>query len=132
MYYQHFGLSGTPFEFGVSPAALFMGRSHRTALFALEWSVVHEARGFSLLVGEIGTGKTTLINAVLAQHLEGVQVALVLNPRLNIEEIMSLILHQLGIEGVRSSRLELWRSFEGMIAGLKPGDRVAVIVDDAQ
>src|ERR1700730_6966470 len=111
-----------------------MGRSHREALFALEWGTTRETSGLTLLVGEIGTGKTTLINAILAQaqHLEGVQIAFVLNPRLNIEEIMSLILRQLGMEGVRSSRLDLWGGFQGMIAGLKPGNRVAVIVDDAQ
>jgi hypothetical protein len=51
---------------------------------------------------------------------------------LTLEELLTLILHQLRIEGVRSSRIELWRSFEEVIARLTPGDRVVVIIDAGQ
>lgn len=132
MYYEHFGLSGPPFEFAPAPAGLFMSRQYREALFALESDVVLEASDFSLLVGESGTGKTTLATALVRAFLRRAHTAHITNPRLKLEEIISLILSQLEIEPVGSSRLDLWRSFEGVIAGLKSGDRVVLIIDDAQ
>jgi general secretion pathway protein A len=129
---HHFGLSGPPFEFGSSPTALFMSAPHRGALAALEWGVAHETSGLTLLVGETGTGKTTLVSALLAQHRERVHAAYVLNLRLEIEEIMSLILEQITVKGMPPSRLGLWRGIEKMIARLKPGVWIVVIVDDAQ
>jgi type II secretory pathway predicted ATPase ExeA len=65
MNYLHFALSGPPFEGGSSPATLFMSREHREALSTMEWGAAQVTSGFSLLVGEVGTGKTTLVNAFL-------------------------------------------------------------------
>jgi general secretion pathway protein A len=132
VFYRFFGLSGPPFEFGASPSTLFMSTPHREALSALEWGVAHETSGFTMLVGETGTGKTTLVNALLAQHHERVQAAYVLNPRLRIEEIMNLVLEQLKVENVPADRLGLWREIERKIAQLEEGERIVVIVDDAQ
>lgn len=132
MFYRFFGLSGPPFEFGSSPNTLFMSTPHREALSALEWGVAHETSGFTLLVGETGTGKTTLVNALLAQHHERVQAAYVLNPRLRIEEIMNLVLEQLKVKNVPTDRLGLWREIERKITELEEGERIVVIVDDAQ
>jgi general secretion pathway protein A len=132
VFYRFFGLSGPPFEFGSSPNTLFMSTPHREALSALEWGVAHETSGFTLLVGETGTGKTTLVNALLAQQHERVQAAYVLNPRLRIEEIMNLVLEQLKVENVPTDRLGLWREIERKITQLEEGERIMVIVDDAQ
>ena len=132
MFYRFFGLSGPPFEFGSSPTNIFMSTPHREALAALEWGVAHETSGFTLLVGETGTGKTTLVKALLAQHHERVRAAYVLNPRLRIEEIMNLVLEQLKVKEVPSDRLGLWREIEKTITQLEDGERIVVIVDDAQ
>jgi type II secretory pathway predicted ATPase ExeA/cell division septation protein DedD len=132
MYHEHFGLSGPPFEFPPTPAGLFMSRQYREALFALERGVVLEASEFSLLVGESGTGKTILVTALIKAVLRRTYTAYIANPRLKLEEIIRLILHQLGTEPRGSSRRDLWRSFGGVIAELKAGDRVVVIIDDAQ
>ena len=70
MYYEHFGLSGAPFEFNPSASVLFMSAGHREGLAALEWGL-REPSGFTMLVGEIGAGKTTLIYSLLAaRHRE--------------------------------------------------------------
>jgi type II secretory pathway predicted ATPase ExeA len=94
--------------------------------------VAHETSGFTMLVGETGTGKTTLVNALLAQHHERVQAAYVLNPRLRIEEIMNLVLEQLKVKNIPTDRLGLWREIERKITELEEGERIVVIVDDAQ
>ncbi len=70
MYYEHFGLSGAPFEFNPSASVLFMSAGHREGLAALEWGL-HEPSGFTMLVGEIGAGKTTLIYSLLATPASG-------------------------------------------------------------
>jgi general secretion pathway protein A len=130
--YLHFGLSGPPFEGGSSPARLFMSRAHREALCALEWGVAQVTSGFSLLVGEVGTGKTTLVNAFLTRYPERAHATYVPDPRLKTEEIMSLMLDRLDVDGARAPGAELWHGIEKAIAGFKPGERAVVIVDDAQ
>jgi general secretion pathway protein A len=84
MYYQYFGLSGAPFAFDPSSPVLFMSAGHREGLAALEWGLL-EPSGFTMLVGEIGTGKTTLICSLLAKRHQGVRTAWVANPRLSFE-----------------------------------------------
>ena len=77
MYYRHFGLDGPPFRFLSSPAGLYLGESHREALAAMEWALLHEHCGFMVLIGETGTGKTTLLNAILARRLANLHLAYV-------------------------------------------------------
>jgi general secretion pathway protein A len=132
MYYQRFGLAGPAFESSTPQAALFLSTPYRQAFAAMEWGLLHEGSGFSLLAGEPGTGKTTLINALVAQHSEQVHAVLIQNSRLRLDEIMLLIVEQLGLKDVPDTRLGLWRAIEGMIAALKPNERVVVIIDEAQ
>jgi len=64
MYYRHFGLDSAPFRFVPSARELYLSQPHREALAALEWGVLHEPSGFTLLIGETGTGKTTLVKLI--------------------------------------------------------------------
>ena len=73
MYYRHFGLDGPPFRFTSSPTALYLGAAHRECLAALEWALLHDQCGFMVLLGETGTGKTTLLNTVLARSHPNLQ-----------------------------------------------------------
>lgn len=132
MYYQRFGLAGPPFESGSSHAALFLSTPYRQAFAAVEWGLLHETSGFTLLAGEPGIGKTTLINALLAQHREHVHTVSIQNPRLQLDEIMSLMVEQLGVKCVLPTRLGLCRAIEEAIAEFEPTERVVVIVDEAQ
>jgi len=131
MYYQRFGLAGPPFESCATHMALFLSTPYREASAAMEWGLLHETSGFSLLVGGPGTGKTTLINALIAQHHRCVHTVLVQNSWLRSTEIMSLIVERLGGR-VPDTRLGLSRAMEEAINNLKPGERVVVIVDEAQ
>jgi general secretion pathway protein A len=131
MDYKFFGLSGPPFEFGSSPNTLFMSTPHREALSALEWGVAHETSGFTMLVGETGTGKTTLVNALLAQHHEYVRAVYVLNPRRRIREILNPGRNALNLE-FRPERFGLWHEIAQTVTQMQADERILVIVDDAQ
>jgi len=132
MYYEHFGLSGPPFEFNPSASALFMSAGHREGLAALEWGL-REPSGFTMLVGEIGTGKTTLIYSLLSSGHEGVRTAWVANPRISFEEMLRQVLGQLGSsQPEKSSKLSLLQAFDAQLASIKPEECVAVIIDEAQ
>jgi MSHA biogenesis protein MshM len=132
MYYQHFGLSGAPFAFNPSSPVLFMSAGHREGLAALEWGLL-EPSGFTMLVGEIGTGKTTLICSLLATQHQGVRTAWVANPRLTFEEMLRQLLGQLGVDqSARSGKLALLEAFDARLASLGPDECIAVIVDEAQ
>ena len=132
MYYEHFGLSGPPFEFNPSASALFMSAGHREGLAALEWGL-REPSGFTMLVGEIGTGKTTLIYSLLSSGHEGVRTAWVANPRISFEEMLRQVLGQLGArQPEKSGKLSLLQAFDAQLASMKPEECVAVIIDEAQ
>jgi MSHA biogenesis protein MshM len=132
MYYEHFGLSGAPFEFNPSASVLFMSAGHREGLAALEWGL-REPSGFTMLVGEIGAGKTTLIYSLLAAQHQGVRSAWVANPRLSFEAMLRQILGQLGdIKPQRSDKLALLQAFDAQLASLGSDECVAVIIDEAQ
>ena len=115
MYYRHFGLDGPPFRFSPSAAVLYLGSSHRECLAALEWALIHDQCGFMLLVGETGTGKTTLLNAVLARRLPNLHLACVTNPRLSFEEIMRVVLPQLGVTTNERGKLDLIQELERVV-----------------
>ena len=66
MYHAHYGLVRSPFEMTPDPAFLYLGDIHREGLATLVYGV-QARKGFVLLTGEVGTGKTTLLHSLLAQ-----------------------------------------------------------------
>jgi type II secretory pathway predicted ATPase ExeA len=132
VYYQHFGLNGPPFQFTPSPAMVYMSQTHREGMAALEWGLMHESSGFSLLAGESGTGKTTLIASLLSRQYQRLHLAYVTNPRLEFPDIMRLILTQLGIEAAGLSKAEMLDGLGRFLGALRPAERVAIIFDEAQ
>src|SRR5579885_109941 len=131
MYYRHFNLDGPPFQFTPSPSVLYPSKSHQEALAALEWGLLHEPSGLTLLVGEPGTGKTTLISAILARNFERARIAYIGNPRLSFDEIVETIARQFGIAFKSSQRLARLDAIDGFLEA-HARDRVMVIVDEAQ
>jgi general secretion pathway protein A len=132
MYHQHFGLSGPPFQFTPLPEALYLSRTHREGLAALEWGLLHDPTGFSLLVGESGVGKTTLVCSILSHGYNSLRAAFVTNPKLNFDQIMQVVMSQLAPRSSGQSRLELIQSFTRLVMGLSAGERAAIIIDEAQ
>src|SRR5215831_18707277 len=103
MYKTYFGLSEEPFRVSTDPRFLYLTERTQEALKTLEHGI--EARkGFILLTGEVGTGKTTLLNKLLETlHEQDVATAFVFNPRMPASQLFDYILADLGI--VCKSRL---------------------------
>jgi general secretion pathway protein A len=131
MYHRHFGLSGPPFQFTPAPDALYLSPTHREALAVLEWGLLHEPTGFTLLAGESGVGKTTMVCSILARRHWNVRTALLSNPRLNFDQMMQVVMSQLAPGWSGQTRLELAEGFAELLDGLAPGERVAIVIDEA-
>ena len=132
MYHHHFSLSGPPFQFTPAPGALYLSHTHREALAALEWGLLHEPTGFTLLAGESGVGKTTLVCSILARRYRNVRTALLTNPRLDFDQMMQVAMSQLAPGWSGQTRLELTEGFAELLNGLVPGVRIAIVIDEAQ
>jgi general secretion pathway protein A len=131
MYYEHFGLREAPFKFLPSDT-LFLGAAHREGLAALEWAF-HEPSGLTLLVGEVGTGKTMLIHSLVARLKDDrVRIAQLSNPTISFEEMLSVVLQQLGIYPVGRGKLASLQALKTFMTDPASTDSVILIVDEAQ
>ncbi|MEM6543616.1 MAG: AAA family ATPase, partial [Pseudomonadota bacterium] len=97
MYYQYFGLAEAPFSIAVNPRYLYMSPLHRDALAHLLYGV-GAGGGFILLTGEVGTGKTTINRCLLEQLPDSADIAIVLNPALNAQDLLTTVCEELSIE----------------------------------
>lgn len=97
MYLSYFGLAEAPFSIAPDPRYLYLTRSHQEALAHLLYGVSGDG-GFVLLTGEVGAGKTTVSRCLLEQIPDSCDVAYIFNPQLTVEELLSTICVELGIE----------------------------------
>lgn len=102
MYERFFNLKETPFSIAPNPHYLYMSRQHHEALAHLIYGVGRDG-GFVLLTGEVGTGKTTVCRCFLEQIPDDTDVAFVLNPKLNVEELLATICDELSIPYIDDS-----------------------------
>ena len=131
MYLAHFELKEPPFGPTAISQALYLGMGHREGLAALEWGL-SEPSGLTMLAGEVGAGKTTLVQALASRGWRDVRVACVSDPGLSYPEMLRLIAEQLGAAPSPSDRFSLLRAIRDLLAALAPEGRAAVIFDEAQ
>jgi len=133
MYHSHFGFNVKPFQINADPAFLWLGEQHTEALSFLRYGVL-ENRGFLLLTGDVGTGKTTLLNALL-QNLDdaNVLVARIPDPRLDLMDFINILADRLGMNESFASRGPFLISFEKFLNRQHyMGRNVLLIIDEAQ
>jgi type II secretory pathway predicted ATPase ExeA len=151
MYERFFDLACNPFGMTPDPRFHFQSACHKEALAALVYAVI-ERRGFMTLVGEVGTGKTTLINTLLEQLDRTMVTIQVSHTTVDREELLRIILHQLhAAQGLRvgtghdrgageagrlaaMSRIELVNEFNSFVTGQFMSHRPPplLIIDEAQ
>ncbi|MBW1797457.1 MAG: AAA family ATPase, partial [Deltaproteobacteria bacterium] len=90
MYRNFYNLHEKPFDLTPSPRFLYLGESHKEALALLTYGVV-EQKGFILLTGEVGTGKTTMVHALLSNLDDSVQYISISNPLLSPEDFIDYL-----------------------------------------
>lgn len=97
MYFDYFGITETPFAITPDPKYLYLSRRHEEALAHLLYGL-NEGGGFVVLTGEVGTGKTTICRYLLERLPENVDLALILNPKLNEIELLATVCDELRID----------------------------------
>jgi general secretion pathway protein A len=114
MYLGHFGLENNPFSLTPDPRFLFLTAKHREALAALLFAVT-ERKGFMVMTGEAGTGKTTLVRKLLLSiPVASAQFSVIVNPTLTRSEFLEYVLMDFGERDIPSSkalRLALFQRF---------------------
>jgi general secretion pathway protein A len=132
MYLKHYGLQEFPFNLTPDPRYIHWTAQHRDAFDHLLYGI--EARkGFVAFTGEVGSGKTTLCRAVLAQLGERVATALLLNPSLSGTQLLRAMLKDFGLESAARDRLayiEILNEF--LLRKNSEGSNVALVIDEAQ
>ncbi len=133
MYAAYFGLSEPPFSISPDPRYLYMSKRHREAMAHLLYSV-QQSGGFLQLTGEVGTGKTTLCRCLLSQLPDNVDVAMLLNPNLDQNELLAAICDELKIEySVHASPKQLLNLLNDyLLKSFAEGRHTVLIFDEAQ
>ena len=132
MYRAHFGLVRRPFEMTPDPSFLVLGEAHREGLATLVYGV-KARKGFVLLTGEVGTGKTTLLHALLSQLDASTASAFVFNPRLDPLDFFRVLFDEYGIETPCRTKGEYLLALNRfLIQRLERDETTLLIVDEAQ
>jgi len=133
MYESFYGLKENPFNVTPNPEYIYLGENHREALAQLLYGV-KERKGFIVITGEVGTGKTTLIHYLLAKmNGNHTKTALLFNPKLAVDDFIQYILKDLGVRVQGKTKGEYLHNLHRyLLHAYQRDERVILIVDEAQ
>jgi general secretion pathway protein A len=132
MYEPFFGLDSSPFGLTPDPRFLFRSKGHHDILSSLLYGVT-TSKGVMLLLGDVGTGKTTLCRALLRELPPEAESVLLLNPHLSETELVGAILDDLGVERRGTTRGELMTVLNAyLLTAGGEGKVVVIVADEAQ
>lgn len=132
MYLAHYNLQEKPFQITTDPRFLWLGEKHQEALATLKYGLLND-KGFLLLTGDVGTGKTTLIKALLRDITEKTIVASVVDPKLEKLEFFNFLAGVFGIEGKIDNKVDFLTRFTQFLNdAYRNGRTVLLIIDEAQ
>ena len=133
MYKDFYGLRANPFNVNPDPRYLFLTRHTEEALACLTYGI-QSRKGFVLLTGEVGTGKTTLINKLLEWlRLQQVATAFIFNSRLNVPQFLDYLMADFGIPCDSKAKSQvLLRLYNWLLDRYRAGETAVLIVDEAQ
>jgi general secretion pathway protein A len=132
MYRTFYGLIRPPFEMTPDPAFLYLGETHREGLATLVYGV-QSRKGFVLLTGEVGTGKTTLLHALLAQLDSSTDSAFIFNPKLEPLDFFRMLFDEFEIDVPCETKAHYLMALNHFLIERLEEDRtVLLIIDEAQ
>lgn len=132
MYESYFSLRENPFGTTPDPRYLFRGKGHRQALAYLAYGVFRK-KGFLALTGEVGIGKTTVVRAFTQTFDPCLEVAFVLNTKVNFQEMLYLLLTDFGVEIKHDTKVAMLASLNGfLIERYAENQNPLLVIDEAQ
>src|SRR5215469_1206147 len=132
MYNAFFGFSESPFSLSPDPSFFYRSEQHEEALANLIYGV-QARKGFIVLTGEVGTGKTTMLEC-LRDYLEAqyIEFAFLFNSRINVEQFFEMIAYDLNLNCPRTSKTEvLFAPNQLLVEQAQDGRTVVLIVDES-
>src|SRR5208337_4388625 len=132
MFEKFFGLSENPFNVTPDPKFLFLSKAHEESLSYLRYGI-DQRKGFIMITGEVGAGKTTICRALLGNLPKTVRTALILNPALSDIELLQTINQDFGINASHTSKKALLDElYEFLINVFIAGENAVLIIDECQ
>jgi general secretion pathway protein A len=133
MYKEYFGLRANPFNVNPDPRYLYLTRHTEEALACLTYGI-QSRKGFVLLTGEVGTGKTTLINKLMEWlRLQQVATAFIFNSRMDVTQLLDYMMADFGIPcDSRSKSQVLQRLYNWLLDRYRAGETAVLVIDEAQ
>lgn len=135
LYQEYFGFTQPPFNITPDPSFLYMSACHREGLAQLSYGI-KARKGFIVLTGEVGTGKTTLIQALLNELNGSTHTAIIFNSIMTPVDLLRYVCDDLGITDPRQplgtvhGYLVLLNEY--LLEKYRAGENVALIIDEAQ
>lgn len=132
MYTTFYNLNSKPFQISSDPAFIWLGEKHKEALATLKYGVL-DNKGFMLLTGDVGTGKTTLINTLIQSLSEDILYASVPDPRLELMDFLEYIARAFKIQGEFNTKGKFLFHFQNFLERAAEQDRkVLLLIDESQ
>lgn len=132
MYNNHFGFSESPFSITPDPRFFYTNPVYQEAYANLRYGI-EKKKGFIVITGEAGTGKSTLLRRLMRNLGDTIHSAYIFNTDLTFPELLSFTLHDLGLSPQETSKVSMLQGLNDYLIGqLKQGHIVSVLVDEAQ
>jgi len=132
MYNDFYGFKESPFNLTPNSRFFFNSTKHTEALSTILYAI-RERKGFVVITGDIGSGKTTVCRTVLNQLGPDTEFALITNTHLGAKDLLSTVLEDLGVEHTSSSKARLLSQLNAyLIRQLQNDHNVVLIIDEAQ
>jgi putative secretion ATPase (PEP-CTERM system associated) len=132
MYEKFYGFSERPFQITPNPAFLYRSSKHDTALTYLEYGLTENV-GFLLLTGEVGSGKTTLVQYIVSRLESDIEAAVIFNTNVSADELLALILDEFEITRPPGGKADMLMALNKFLVDrYSHRKRVLLVIDEGQ